>query len=430
VNLLESQRAAQGSSKPRVLFLSFKVRYLNPTRQWLQSVLADACDLVTFGPGYVPLELVAEGPAQFAQRHGPFDMIVGDEYCLLRPGSITEENKHGHKFLYQACDFDPWLIHEGERYFSFFKSFRGPRIITLFATDYYNLSEDFIAMLEEIGDYYVAWGAEFLLPKASIEDVSDPGKGLNGSIFEKCNDHYLDFAKRRSDRIISLPHFIAPSEMSNKPLSRRHHDWSVLGADYSARVEARRLIDGANLARSGKLLPYIFVGADRIGLHLYNKFWAIDLLNRLFRNAIRAARYGFTCGSLLRWPLRKYFEIPANGATLVAEQCSGFEALGFHHEKNAIACDARDVLAAHEWLESDPGRAQAIADAGRKLIETRHSTVARSRQFSEGLALIKDGRFSGSFWSDGNLHFRTTPATRQQRQPPLSRPVATRHKNS
>jgi hypothetical protein len=406
-NIMPSPRSqiTPHQPRPRVLFLSFDLSYLNPTRGLLKQVLERACNLTVFGPGYCSPEDVAAGPQAFADRHGPFDMVVADEYALLRD-AVPDDKKHLHRFYYQACRFDPLLIHEGTRYYAFLKSFRGPRVISLLASDYYNFTPDFIDQLEEVGDFYLTWGPELMFRKSEIPAQAVAGQPQNAAIYNRWTDRYYDFVTRHADRLISTPHFISEQEFYDRPLRDRRFDWSVLGADYEARVLARRLIDEAGHRRSGRALPYVFAAAGKVGFHLYNKYWAIALLNSLFQRSIRAARYGFTCGSALRWPIRKYFEIPANGAVLVAERCAGFAALGFRDRLNAVAAEGRDVLDAHAWLASDPARAQTIADAGRSLVETRHSVAARAEQLVDSLSRIQAGSFAGSHWSDGDLHFR------------------------
>ncbi|MFN3656972.1 MAG: glycosyltransferase [Pseudolabrys sp.] len=397
-----ARNAVLSGKPPRALFLSFKLRYMNPTRQLFEHVLRAAFDTTFFGPGYCSLEEVAAGPQAFADARGPFDVVIADEYAMLRD-AIPEDQKHLHKFYYQACDFDPLLIHEGTRYYRFLTAFEGPRIITLLTSDYYNFTPDFIDQLEEAGDYYLCWGPEFIPPKSAVAPAAVAGQPLNAAIYARWNDNYLQFLHRHHARVISTPHYVAAEETDAGRLERRRFMWSVLGADYEARVTARALIDGAGYRRSGKALPYLYAAAGKLGFHWYNKVWALDLINYLFRKAIRSACFGFTCGSALRWPIRKYVEIPANGAVLVAERCHGFEALGFKDGVNAVAAEASEVLDAHAALTRDMARAQSIADAGRDLVLRRHSVSARAEQLGRSVARICAGTFAGGRWSDGEF---------------------------
>lgn len=397
--------------KPRVLFVSFKLRYINPTRQLLHDVLSQACDLVAFGPGYVSLDEVKDGPDRFVERHGPFDMVIGDEFTLLRD-AVPDDKKHLHRFFYQACDFDPLLIHEGTRYYAFFKAFRGPRGLALVASDYQGYTPDFIDQIEEIGDYFFSWGQELISPKKAVAAESVAGQPQNSSIYAHWNDNYYDFTQRNAHRIASFPHFVGTRELYEGPLRRRKYDWSVMGADYESRVDARAALDQAGISRAGKFHPYLFASFQKVGFHPYNKSWAISGLNFIFQHALRSARFGFTCGSICRMPIRKYFEIPANGAVLAAEHCTGLEALGFVDRVNALAVEPKRILDAHDWLKSDLDRAEKIADAGRVLVERRHSVWARSEQLGETLRRILAGSFHGSVWQNGDLTYREEPAVR------------------
>jgi hypothetical protein len=260
--------------------------------------------------------------------------------------------------------------------------------------------------MEEIADYYIAWGSEMLMGKAANSFASQQLSEMNCKIYDNWNDRYFNFINRHPERILSTPHFVADNEFSELLLSHRPCDWSVLGADYQSRLTAKQYLDKAGISRSGTYLPHLFSMAQKFHVHLYNKFWAIRMMNALFHHALRTSRYSFTCGSLLRYPIRKFFEIPAAGCVLVTDGCNGFEALGFQDRKNAVVCQPEDIPETHQWLSRDPNRAQAIATRGRELVKGAHSVSARGRQLGESFSRIMAGRFSGTYWSGGQLCFR------------------------
>src|SRR5262249_23140754 len=99
----------------------------------------------------------------------------------------------------------------------------------------------------------------------------------------------------------------------------------------------------------------------------------------------------------------KMMEIPASGAVLVVDPPVGFGALGFEDRVSAVVCRPNEIIDVHRWLASDVDRAQAISDAGRKIVVERHSVAARGRQLATAIDLIMNGRFAGSRWSDGEL---------------------------
>ncbi|RPJ19673.1 MAG: glycosyltransferase family 1 protein [Desulfobacteraceae bacterium] len=394
----------------RILYLSFDLTFINPTQQFFRRVLNGAGDLTLFGPGFVSADEVDAGPEAFAQRKGPFDIVIGDEFSMLRPGEVPEEKKHLHTFRYYACRFDELLIHKGTDYFAFLKKHKGPRFLSLLQSDYYNFKDEHIEKMEEIADYYIAWGSELLMSKAAASFSSQQLEGMNGKIYDNWNDRYRNYINRHSDRILSTPHFVADDEFSELPLNHRAYDWSVLGADYQSRLTAKKLLEEAGISRSGTYLPYLFSAAQKLHFHLYNKFWAIRMINVLFGHALRTSRYSFTCGSLLRYPIRKFFEIPAAGCVLVTDGCNGFESLGFQDRKNAVVCPPEHILETHEWLTRNPDQAQAIATAGRELVKNTHSVSARGRQLGESFNRMMKGKFFGTYWSGGRLHFHENPA--------------------
>jgi hypothetical protein len=73
----------------------------------------------------------------------------------------------------------------------------------------------------------------------------------------------------------------------------------------------------------------------------------------------------------------KYFEIPAAGALLFAQETGDLDALGFRHRENCIVF-TRDTFEelAREYLEH-PDRYTGIRAKGRDLIRERHSLTAR-----------------------------------------------------
>jgi spore maturation protein CgeB len=156
------------------------------------------------------------------------------------------------------------------------------------------------------------------------------------------------------------------------------------------------------------MLPYLFAGSQKLGINPYAHYWTIAGLQHAFRRSLTTARYGYTCGSVARMAIRKYFEIPAAGCVLIADRCEGFEALGFRDRENAVAAAGDDVVEVHRWLSSLPDQGQAIAEAGRRHIREQHTVEARSRQLSAALDAILEERYAGSRWIGGRFHLRTT----------------------
>ncbi|TFH48533.1 MAG: glycosyltransferase family 1 protein [Lysobacterales bacterium] len=385
---------------PRVLYLTFDVGFLNPTRKLLLDVLRRVTDLRIHGPGYVDGDELDRGVRHLVEVEGPFDFVICDEYVLQNFDTSKPESI---RFVNHACLFDRHLLIKALEWREFLKTYDGMRIITLMQSDYYNFPEIQIERLETLADYYICWGPEFLMSRSAITPFEAPYSGPNKRIFDTWNDSFRDFTLRNADRIISCPQFVGSGEAGGGALTLRPSEWAVLGADYNARVLARERIDAAGMERAGKWMPQAFAIAGRLNINVYSKYWAIAIIQWGFRHALRQSKYAFTCGSVLRWPIRKFFEIPINGAVLVCEPPHGFEALGFRDRVNAVVCDAKDILGANEWLIADQARAQEIATAGQDLVLRKHSVEARARQIGSSLQRIVAGSFSGSRWREGEF---------------------------
>jgi len=391
-------------TRPRILFFTFNVDYMNPTRQQIKKAIKNSCDVVLFGPGHASWEEIGAGPTAFVERHGPFDMVIGDENSLIPPPS-TKEELPNRSFLNHACRFDRSLIWKGAEYYQFLKTYKGKRVISLMQSDFYNFPPEQIERIEETGDYYMLWGEEMILSKGEANHEMLVKNGMNEHIYHAWTDRYLDFLRRNSERIISTPMLVDMHEFCDRRLEQRSYDWSVLGANYDAREKARSSLDNAGIGRAGKLIPYLYFASGRIGINVYAHHWSLDLFSKIFRRTLQKSRFSFTCGSVTKYAVRKFFEIPASGCVLVSDGCQGFSNLGFEHKRNALLCDPDDILDVHEWLKSDLDRAQEIADCGRTLIEQLHSVPARGQQLAEAFQRIHDGRFNGSYWKDGCLEY-------------------------
>lgn len=391
-------------SRPRVLFLTFDVDYINPTRQLIKKAIAEGCDVVLFGPGHSTWEEVESGPFAFEERNGPFDIVVGDEFALIPPPKSAAELPT-RSFLNYACRFDRSLIWKGAEYYEFLRQYQGKRVLTLMQSDFYNFPAHMIDRIEQNGDYFMLWGEELVLSRLEADTQSILPGLLNEKVYGRWTDRFLEFVRQNSNRILSTPAVVDLHEFCDTRLVARPSDWSVLGASYDARRVARANLDQNGISRNGKLLHYLMAGSERTPINIFAHYWGIDFFNWAFRKALKRSRYSYTCGSIAKYCIRKFFEIPASGCVLVADPCQGFDELGFVNENTAIACDAKDIHDAHAWLKANPDRAQEIADRGRELTLNQHSVPARARQFDESFQRIHDGTFKGSYWKSGSLAF-------------------------
>ena len=392
----------------RILYLTFDVHYINPTRELMIAALQAASQLDLFGPGFQSDAELARGVETYIDRHGPYDLVVSDEFML----QDFENAEAPLRFVSHACRFDRGLLMYGVQFRDFLSKYTGRKGILLLQTDYYNMPQYRLSQIEAF-DYIIGWGAELIMSRDACNKDPDTLSDVDRKIRSHWSDRYRDFALRHARKLISIPHLVAPKEIAVHTLGKRKYDWSVAGADYTQRLQAREVLDARSLTRSGRELPYLFAALYKLGINPYAHYWSIALLQQRFHAALKRSRYSYTCGSVVHCAIRKYFEIPAAGCVLVAERCEGFEALGFQNGGNAIVAEGRMLGEVHDWLRNRPDEGQEIADSGRILIERQHTTAARARQLRAAFAAIKFDDFAGTRWKDGELLLRLSDGSEE-----------------
>jgi len=101
-----------------------------------------------------------------------------------------------------------------------------------------------------------------------------------------------------------------------------------------------------------------------------------------FARALNRLRSCFTCASVYRFTVMKYFEIPACGTLLFGEPTEATDALGFRDGENFVAvtpADFREKFLYYLRQATDETIAR-ITHAGRELIESRHTWDVRAAE--------------------------------------------------
>lgn len=395
----------------KILFVDLDVRSMNLTRTLYKNVLMHGFDVNIFGPGYVNSEVLNQGLHRYVDKHGPFDFVISNEQVvfsvLVDPNLLLKVyTNHGRRF----SDSDLRQLPEIGRAF---QEIDMEKCLFLLQTDVWNLRGEKLRILNELDCHIIGWGEQFVVPSGEMKDLDKE------SFFDAPNDNYLNIVTSNRDKIISVPAFVAENEFCFHPLHHRKWKWSVLGARYWARAEADKRLRQAKIDVSGFTPQNIIEILKRYRIIRNVSAVHYDLSNFLFRRTIMSSCYSYTCGSALRFPIRKFFEIPALGSVLVCQPCSGLRDLGFVDKESAVECRPEEILDVHQFLEDDLERAQSIASAGRDVIWRNHTTSSRARQLRKAFAAIKAGKFRGSYWADGEFHVvaEETQGRQQTRHP-------------
>jgi hypothetical protein len=392
----------------RILYLDVGGRYLNPTNSFLPAMLRLHHDVALFGPGLCSDAEIAAGLERFAEKHGGFDFVVSSQ-----PDWEISEAACAwyHRFMYPRHR-DETLMRFGAEASAFLKRTSIPRIIFLTNRDVYSITQAQIDEIHAVDGHYVAWARGFTKPQADLDRFEDE-KFYARRFGKKPFGLWHGFTEAQHHRFINIGHFVGLQEFDWRPLDERSQPALVPGVTYVRRGEVKKKLRAAGLTRGNRWFNQLIAAADRVGLRPYGRPLIQQIYNMRFVNEIADTRYAYTDGSGFEYPIRKFFEIPALGALLLCTPCAGFSDLGFVDRKNAVSTTPEDVVETIAWLEQEPEAAQAIADAGRRLMWEQHSIQARAEQMTRCLEAIHARTFAGSIWRNGEFVVETTATARQ-----------------
>lgn len=214
----------------------------------------------------------------------------------------------------------------------------------------------------------------------------------------------------RNDRIISMYHTLADSEILNEQIIRavrKSRRISVPGIGYAARNTTASLIAGLSkydwiqtaldraVYAAGRQLPW-----PRARQHI---LWSY------FRHSISSSRMAMTCGSTSGYFVRKFLEIPALGSCLCTFNYSFLPQLGFKPNSEYLPIDSPTDIEEYFYRLQEPDFVESVTAytlSAASIITQLHSLSARRIQLTETLTRIARSEFQGSYWAEGNYCFR------------------------
>ena len=381
----------------RVLFIDICAQFINATRNLLPAVIGLASDMVCYGPGYVDSKRLSGGIKKFIEEEGPFDLLLPTPHAVfgdLRGAAIQTKSFNMH-YAHNISVQDLALLKDVATQIDRSSC---PRIGIFLESDFYNFSEEHINRIKNRTEAVIAMGTQFIREAKELPNLKH--EAFKGGV----TDAWIEHAKGHQGQIANLAHIVGEHEFNYTALALRKHAWSLMGVNYFARESAYSQLKSAGLEpkKDGPMRKIIAV-LKRARIIEQERSTYLNYTNSDFRNRLASARYSYTCGSGLDMPIRKFVEIPAAGAVLVCRPFSGFRDAGYIDQENAIVCDPKDIVEVHKWLESDPSRAQCIANEGRAMVLKNHSVKARARQFKKIFESVIDGTFSGGVWERGSF---------------------------
>ena len=221
---------------------------------------------------------------------------------------------------------------------------------------------------------------------------------------EKIQKIYDDFTKSFPLRIEFL-HSLDEHEFQIKNKSK-YWDVNVPGMAYKERLIALKSARKQEL----KIAPFnsfekVIHGAFKINSKLINTENSSKMKDEIrkknFRFSISHSKVNWSDGSLLGYPVRKYFEIPALRSALVMSSFPGYEDYGFVDYENCIITDADDFGQVAKKLIKNDNLREKICTNGFDMVKRLHSSRARAQQITDTLIAISENSLIKASFSNG-----------------------------
>jgi len=207
---------------------------------------------------------------------------------------------------------------------------------------------------------------------------------------------------------IDFPHCLARREMNNK-VKKKVWDVIVPGVSYKTRQIAQ---DSA--ARAGLFTaPYVSYSRWLIlaPYLLYNKMVQKKYSSpayqkksfRLYRYMISHSLVSFTCGSELRFFVRKFLEVPAFRSAMLAYPPLNFRDYGFEDGVHYLHTFPEETGEKAQYLLKNKGVADKLVRNAWELVAKQHTVVERVNQVLSCLYFFQRGRLKSAGYTNGSF---------------------------
>ncbi|RXZ78908.1 glycosyltransferase family 1 protein [Paenibacillaceae bacterium] len=105
------------------------------------------------------------------------------------------------------------------------------------------------------------------------------------------------------------------------------------------------------------------------------------LIRKKYAKEINKARMFLTDASVFKYPIAKYFEVPACRTLLLAEGLPELEELGFIDGQTFVQINSTNFMEKADFYLKNEKARREITRNGYKLIQRRHTTEIRAKQF-------------------------------------------------
>ena len=118
---------------------------------------------------------------------------------------------------------------------------------------------------------------------------------------------------------------------------------------------------------------------------------------------VNCSTMSFTCGSFLKYTVRKYLEIPAFGSALICYPSFNLDRLGFVDGVHFLSCTPEDFGDVARGAMETRGRTDKLRAAASQMVLNLHTNETRAIDVLRCLTLAARNELKGAKYADGDL---------------------------
>lgn len=207
---------------------------------------------------------------------------------------------------------------------------------------------------------------------------------------------------------IDFPHCLGVKELDRQP---RRKIWDIIipGVSYQTRQIAQES------ARKAELFTAPYTSFSKwLGLApflLYNKVLPSRKSTRiyqdksflLYRLMIAQSSTSFTCGSELKFFVRKFLEVPAFRSAMLAYPSNNFRDYGFEDGVHYLHCYPEETGEKAKYLLANKGVADELVQHAWELVAREHMASVRVTQVLSCLEAFQQGKLKSAGYNEGRF---------------------------
>lgn len=209
------------------------------------------------------------------------------------------------------------------------------------------------------------------MPEARKQYIEDNNIDL---IFSATKDYFRNNYSEYLDKLRWLPWSIDPQIFRDYQMYKGY-DSLLMGVTYDSYPFRQKVKDAMKDVKG-----FRYHSSPVTGKPITTWIPAFYFVGEKYAQEINKAKLFFACGGIAKYPVKKYFEVPACNTLLVAEANQDILDIGFKDGENFVACTIDNFKEKAEFYLKNDAERSRITRNGYNLVHSNHTHEIRAAQ--------------------------------------------------